>query len=89
MKNPIRVWRTDLATPTSDAVRAELTAAQRNCEKVRMQPDNTRMMNVAMKPVSVDFLFVRALTFNYLKCLMFFALQNVLYKIEKLRKECS
>jgi uncharacterized membrane protein (DUF106 family) len=78
-----------LATPTSDAVRAELTAAQRNCEKVRMQPDNTRMMNVAMKPVSVDFLFVRVLTFIYLKCFRVFALQNVLHTIEKLRKECS
>jgi uncharacterized membrane protein (DUF106 family) len=89
VKNPIRVWRTDLATPTSDAVRAELTAAQRNCEKVRMQPDNTRMMNVAMKPVSVDFLFIRVLTFIYLKCFRVFALQNVLHMIEKLRKECS
>jgi hypothetical protein len=53
VKNPISVWSTDLPTPTSDAVRAELTAAHKNWEKVRMHPDNTRTTNVAMKPSSV------------------------------------
>ena len=48
----MRVCRTDLATPTNEAVKAELTAAHRNCEKVRMQPDNTSMTKVAMKPSS-------------------------------------
>ena len=48
----MRVCRTDLATPTNEAVKAELTAAHRNCEKVRMPPDNTRMTKVAMKPSS-------------------------------------
>ena len=35
---PMEVWRADLATLTRLAVRAEQTAAQRNCEKVSTVP---------------------------------------------------
>ena len=33
---------------------AYLTAAHKNCEKVKMQPDKTRMTNVTMKPSSMN-----------------------------------
>jgi hypothetical protein len=47
------VCRTDLPTPTKDAVIAEQTEAQRNCENVKIQPDSTRVMNTGKNPSSV------------------------------------
>ena len=44
------VCSTDFATPTREAVRAEQTAAQRNWEYVRREPENTRRTNVGRKP---------------------------------------
>ena len=46
------VCRTDLPTPTNEAVTAEQTEAQRNWEKVRMQPDSTSVTKTDMKPSS-------------------------------------
>ena len=46
VKKPMMVWSTDLATPTREAVRAEQRAAQRNCEYVSREPENTSRANV-------------------------------------------
>ena len=46
------VCSTDLATPTREAVSAEQRAAQRNCEYVRREPENTRRTNVGKKPAA-------------------------------------
>ena len=47
------VCSTDFPTPTNEAVTAEQTEAQRNWEKVRMQPDSTSVTKTDMKPSSV------------------------------------
>ena len=46
------VCSTDLATPTREAVSAEQRAAQRNCEYVRREPENTRRTKVGKKPAA-------------------------------------
>ena len=48
------VCKTDLPTPTNEAVTAEQTEAQRNWEKVRMQPDSTSVTKTDMKPSSAN-----------------------------------
>ena len=52
VNNPMMVCSTDLATPTREAVSAEQRAAQRNCEYVRRDPENTRRTNVGKKPAA-------------------------------------
>lgn len=54
VKNPMMVCKTDLPTPTNEAVTAEQTEAQRNWEKVRMQPDSTSVTKTDMKPSSAN-----------------------------------
>ena len=46
VNNPITVWRTDFATPTREAVRAEHTDAHKNCEYVSIPPDTRSNKNM-------------------------------------------
>lgn len=47
------VCKTDLATPTREAVIAEQTEAHRNWEKVKIQPEMTKVTNTGKNPSSV------------------------------------